>query len=333
LFQQCNCEVMLGVQPGHAQKHYGQRRKVFANAYLHRLQHRHFLFFNLAPLIATAVALALLPIAPPSPAALICFVALWAFTEFCIVAGFHRLFAHRSYKAHPALRVLLQIGGLLGGQGGLISWVAFHRRHHECSDKDGDPHSPRPYTDGKAFPRLRGLLHSQFTWMYQHDYPNVMHYAADLVRDRTAVRLDQFYFPIVVAGILLPGFIVLAFESTLLAFVHGVLWGGLVRIFALSASIGAVNSLLHTFGSRRFETADNSRNSAWFALFTFGDAWHNNHHAFPRSACAALDWYRVDPAYWIIKLLSWIGLTWDVYVPSKALIDNKRKNVELYNVD
>ena len=297
-----------------------RRSKVLHSAYLHSIQHRHFILFNVIPLLATMVALASIPLSPPTAANLACFILLWGITQFCIVAGYHRYFSHRSYKAHKAVEIFLQIGAMLGGQGGAISWVALHRRHHECSDKEGDPHSPRTL-EKNWWGKVHGIAHSQFFWMYQHDYPNVMYYAADLMRNKTVVRLDQYYFHFVAAGLLVPGLICAYFEPTLIGFLKGVLWGGLVRICALGHAIGAVNSLLHTFGSRAYNTADNSRNSALFSLLTFGDSWHNNHHAFPRSASAGLLWYRPDPAFWIIKLLSIFHLTWDIYVPNRQAIN------------
>jgi stearoyl-CoA desaturase (Delta-9 desaturase) len=296
--------------------------KTFSSRLLHKLQHRHFFLFNLAPLIGTVVAVALIPFSPPSKVDLLGCLLLWGLTLFCVVTGFHRYFTHRSFSAHASIRTLLQIGGLTAAQGSLISWVAIHRRHHECSDEAGDPHSPMPDGHG-VVQRLRGLLHSQFLWMYEHEYPNVELYARDLLRDSRVVKLDQYYYHFVAFGVVLPGLVSASFNPTPTAFLQGVLWGGLVRIFAVGNTIGAVNAVLHTFGQRRFETSDNSRNSFWMAFLTFGDSYHNNHHAFPSSASAGLNWYHPDPAFWVIRFLSYLGLTSDIKVPSKHQIEQR----------
>ncbi|MGI1679104.1 MAG: acyl-CoA desaturase [Cellvibrionaceae bacterium] len=296
-------------------------RKTFSNLYIHKLQKKHFLLMNLIPLFSTLLALALIPFRPPTTIDLICLFFFWALTEFCIVAGYHRFFTHRSYRCNSSFKMFLHVGGLMAGQGGLISWVSLHRRHHECSDQEGDPHSPQYNIKKKSkLNTLRGILHAQFFWMKKHDYPNVMFYASELCRDKSITKIDQYYIHLVVVSILLPGAITFSFNQTADSFFFGVLWGGLVRLFFLNTSIGAVNSLLHTFGSRPFNTPDNSRNSSAFALLTFGDSYHNNHHAFPRSASAGLHKFSIDPAFWIIKALEKIHVTWDIYVPNKKRI-------------
>ncbi len=297
-------------------------RKVFSNNYIHKIQKKHFFIINTIPIAAIILAIALVPFRPPSLVDLSCLLFFWGLTEFCIVAGYHRFFTHRSFKASPALKFFLQAGGLMAGQGGLVSWVAIHRRHHECSDNKGDPHSPQYGFNKGNKNSAKGILHAQFLWMKKHDYPNVMYYASELCRDKQVNRLDKFYIHFVVLSLLLPGAIAFLISNTFEALFFGVLWGGLVRLFVLNTSIGAVNSLLHTFGSRRFNTPDNSRNSVLFSLLTFGDSYHNNHHAFPRSASAGLDPYSIDPAYWIIKFFEKIGLASDVYVPSKNRIQH-----------
>ncbi|MGH1471711.1 MAG: acyl-CoA desaturase [Cellvibrionaceae bacterium] len=302
-------------------------RKVFSNAYIHNAQKKHFIFLNILPFISTLLAFALIPIRPPSSIDLLCLFFLWGITEFCIVAGYHRFFTHRSFKCRNSLKNFFHIGGLMAGQGGLVSWVALHRRHHECSDHEGDPHSPNNTTrKNKNRRKIGGILHAQFFWMKKHDYPNVMYYASELCRDKHITKLDNLYFHFVGIGIISPGIIAFIFQPTLESLFFGVLWGGLVRLFIVSTSIGAVNSLLHSFGSRRFNTPDNSQNSPAFALLTFGDSYHNNHHAFPRSASAGLEKYSIDPAFWIIKFFEKTNIAWDVYVPSKKRIDQYLEN-------
>lgn len=296
--------------------------KTFSSDYIHRLQKKHFLVLNVAPFYFTLLAIALIPIRPPTAIDLMCLLFFWALTEFCIVAGYHRYFTHRSFKCSPIVKNFFHIGGLMAGQGGLVSWVALHRRHHECSDHNGDPHSPyNGFENVGLANRLKGIFHAHFFWMKKHEYPNVMFYASELCRDKTITKIDRFYIYCVTASLILPGIVAFLFTRTLDAFLFGVLWGGIVRLFLLNTSIGAVNSLLHTIGYRKFNTPDNSRNAPAFALLTFGDAYHNNHHAFPRSASAGLHKYSIDPAFWIIKGLEKLHLTWDIYVPSQKRID------------
>ena len=308
----------------------GRATRTFRSKLLHRMQHRHFWLLNIVPLAATVVGVLLVPVWPPSVLDLAATGALWAVTLFCIVAGFHRYFSHRSFVAQPSVRAFLQIGGLMAGQGSLISWVALHRRHHELSDMSGDPHSPRPAGRGLGA-LLLGLLHSQLLWMYEHPYPNVNVYARELIRDRRVMLLDRHYFHFVVAGVVAPGLLAFALEGSVPAAMRAVLWGGLIRIFLVGNTIGAVNSLLHTFGERRFRTRDNSRNSRLMALLTFGDSFHNNHHAFPSSAAAGLAWNEPDPAFWVIRIWAALGLTSELKVPTRRQIVLRERGLHMSN--
>jgi stearoyl-CoA desaturase (delta-9 desaturase) len=223
--------------------------------------------------------------------------------------------------------VALAVLGSMAGQGGVISWVALHRRHHECSDQEGDPHSPNLYgRDLKG--RLRGLAHSHFLWMRRHEYPNVVHYAPDLLKDRALVRISRAYYWIVTAGLLVPaligGLVTMSWPGAL----GGLLWGGFVRIFLLEHIVWAINSFLHMYGTRPYDSREESRNGPIFALITLGEAWHNNHHAFPESASFGLDWYRADPGYWLIKALGACGLVWDIGRPSDERRAAKRITAE-----
>jgi stearoyl-CoA desaturase (delta-9 desaturase) len=197
----------------------------------------------------------------------------------------------------------------------MVSWVALHRRHHECSDREGDPHSPNLAGRGVAG-RLRGLAHSHFLWMHRHEYPNIIHYAPDLIKDRGLIRVARLYYHWVVLGLLLPTLVGGLVYQSWTGAVSGLLWGGLVRIFVLEHVIWAINSFLHTFGTHPYASRENSRNGGIFALVTLGESWHNNHHAFPESSSFGLTWYRLDPGYWLIRMLAFGGLAWDLGLPS-----------------
>ena len=170
----------------------GKRKKTFSSPFIHRLQRRHFVLFDILPSLGAVGALAFLghyPVGLPEGMAL--FV-MWLLTGIGITVGYHRLFTHRSFKATPFTRATLAILAGMAGQGGIVSWTALHRRHHEYSDLPGDPHSPNLSGSG-WWARARGLVHAHYTWMIQHDYPSIVHDAPDLLRDKTVMRIDRLY--------------------------------------------------------------------------------------------------------------------------------------------
>jgi len=299
------------------------RRKAMSSPYIHRLQRRHFLLFDIFPIIGTAVALALLPVLPFGFTELGLLLGMWLLTGLGVTVGYHRLFTHRTFKTTPAVTALLAVLGSMAGQGSVISWVALHRRHHEYSDREGDPHSPN-LAGGGLTGRLRGLAHSHFLWMRRHDYPNLVHYAPDLLRNRSLARVARLYYHWFALGLLVPALVGGLVTMSWTGAVGGLLWGGLVRVFVLEHIVWAINSFLHMFGTRPYESRENSRNGGVFALLSLGESWHNNHHAFPDSPSFGLRWYRLDPGFWLIGLLSACGLAWDLKVPADERMAAKR---------
>lgn len=299
------------------------RRKVISNPYLHRLQRRHFLLFDVLPIVGTAGAFAFLAVRPFGVTELVLLLSLWLLTGLGVTVGYHRLFTHRTFKAAPAVVAVLAVLGSMAGQGGVISWVALHRRHHENSDREGDPHSPN-LSGGGLKGALRGLAHSHFLWMRRHEYPNIAHYAPDLLKNRMLVRVARYYHYWVVLGLAIPTLIAGLVEWSWLGALSGLFWGGFVRIFVLEHIVWAINSFLHMFGTRPYDSRENSRNGGVFALVTLGESWHNNHHAFPESPSFGLEWYRLDPGFWLIKLLQAVGLASELKVPSQDRRQAKR---------
>ncbi|MFJ2663474.1 acyl-CoA desaturase [Nocardia fluminea] len=299
------------------------RRKTISSPYIHRLQRRHFLLFDILPIIGTVVAFAFLLVRPFGVLEFALLFGMWLLTGLGVTVGYHRLFTHRTFKAAPWVTWVLAILGSMAGQGPVISWVALHRRHHEYSDREGDPHSPNLAGDGLRG-ALRGLAHSHFLWMRRHEYPNVVHYAPDLIKDRNLVRIARLYYYWVALGLAIPTVIGGLVSMSWTGAVAGLLWGGLVRIFVLEHIVWAINSFLHMFGTRRYESRENSHNGGVFALATLGESWHNNHHAFPESPSFGLDWYRLDPGFWLIRTLSFCGLAWDLKMPSAERMAAKR---------
>lgn len=300
-------------------------RKVISNPYLHRLQRRHFLLFDVAPIFGTVAAFALLPVLPFGVTEIALLVGMWIVTGLGMSVGYHRLFTHRTFKASPAVEVALAVAGSMAGQGGVVSWVAIHRRHHECSDREGDPHSPNLSGDGLRGVLL-GLAHSHYLWMRRHEYPNVAHYAPDLLRNRRVVWVSRYYHTWVLVGVAVPMLIGGLVHLSWTGAVAGLLWGGVVRIFVLENLIWALNSFLHRWGTKPYESRENSHNGGVFALLTFGESWHNNHHAFPESPTFGLQWYRLDPGFWLIRGLEATGLAHDLKVPTPERIASKRLN-------
>jgi stearoyl-CoA desaturase (delta-9 desaturase) len=290
--------------------------KTIGNAYLHRLQQRHFLLFDVLPIVGTCAALLLLLVHPIGATEVVLLFSMWLLTGLGITVGYHRLFTHRTFRAARSVQVVLAVLGSMAGQGGMVSWVALHRRHHECSDRDGDPHSPNLSGAGLAGV-LRGLAHSHFLWMRRHEYPNIVHYAPDILKNRTLTKVSRYYYYWVGAGLVVPAIVGGLVYHTWIGVLTCLLWGGPVRMFVLEHVIWAINSFLHMFGTRPYASRENSRNGGIFALVSLGESWHNNHHAFPESASFGLDWYRPDPGYWLIRMLSAGGLAWDVGRPSR----------------
>jgi stearoyl-CoA desaturase (delta-9 desaturase) len=214
----------------------------------------------------------------------------------------------------------LIVMGSMAGRGPMLSWAAMHRRHHELSDHEGDLHSPNLH-GSTIVGRLRGFLHAHLTWMIEHDYPNVAHYVPDLVANRALVRVNGYYHSWVVLGLLIPAFIGGLVSGSLWGAFSGLLWGGVVRMFVVEQTMSAINSVMHTFGTRRFVTRDDhSRNLGVMAFLAWGEGWHNNHHAFPYSAAFGLRWFEFDPGFLFIRTLQALGLAWNVKVPSREKI-------------
>lgn len=292
------------------------KRKAISSPYFHRLQYRHFVLYDVLPIIGVFCAIALTFYVPITWVDISLFLVFWALTGIGITVGYHRYFTHRSFKAKPSVGVLLTILGSMAGQGALLSWVAMHRRHHELSDKPGDPHSPNLHGPGIKG-AIQGLAHSHYLWMKKHDYPNVVYYAPDLIRDPLIVGTARRYNTWIIIGLVSPSLVGGLLSQSLLGVITGFLWGGAARMFVLGHTIWSINSLLHRFGSRPYQSKDHSRNGGLFSLFTFGESWHNNHHAFPESPSFGLQWSALDPGYWVIRGLSYFGLTWDLRVPSR----------------
>jgi stearoyl-CoA desaturase (Delta-9 desaturase) len=234
-------------------------------------------------------------------------------TGMGITVGFHRLFTHRSFETTRAVRMAFAVLGSMAVEGPLIEWVSTHRKHHRFSDRHGDPHSPHADRAPGWLGALRGLAHAHVGWIFHdQDLANPDRYAKDLLADRDLRAVTSAFPLLVVAGLALPFGLGVALTGSLVGGLTGLLWGGAVRIFLLHHATFSINSLCHFFGRQSFDTDDHSRNLAWLAPLTFGEAWHNNHHAFPTSARHGLGRLQADPGAWLIGGLERAGLAWRV---------------------
>jgi stearoyl-CoA desaturase (delta-9 desaturase) len=234
-------------------------------------------------------------------------------TGFGVTVGFHRLLTHRSFKTWPVVRYILAVLGSLAIEGPVITWVADHRKHHQYSDKEGDPHSPHVGHGSGMLGVVRGLAHAHVGWMFSAaGRANQRRYAPDLLADR-GLRIITRLFPLsIIASFLIPFLIGFAITQTFEGAMLALLWGGLVRVFLLHHVTFSINSICHFWGKRRFRVPDESRNVAWLSILSMGEAWHHNHHAFPSSAYHGLKRWEIDPSGLLISGLEKVGLAWDV---------------------
>jgi fatty-acid desaturase len=235
----------------------------------------------------------------------------WMCIGWGIGMGYHRLLTHRSYKVPKWLEYLFAVCGALTLEGGPIFWVATHRVHHQRSDQEGDPHSPR---DGGYWAHMGWIMFGES----KHNATQMLSkYAPDLGKDPFYRWLNTYhYVPMIVLGLILLGFGGLSM----------LLWGIFARVVVGLHATWLVNSATHMWGARRFKTRDDSRNNWWVALLTFGEGWHNNHHAHPSSARHGLSWFELDLTYWQIRFLSWIGIAKKLQVAkvSDAVVEEQQ---------
>jgi stearoyl-CoA desaturase (Delta-9 desaturase) len=242
-----------------------------------------------------------------TPGVLMLCVALYIVRMFGVTAGYHRYFSHRSFKTSRVGQFLLAFLAQSSAQRGVLWWAATHRHHHRHSDTEEDVHSPR----------MRGFAYSHLGWIFNPKHQETETEAVpDLAKYPELVWLDRHpYLPAAVLAVgcwLLAGWaglVVGFFWSTVLLY-HGTFF---------------INSLAHVHGSQRYVTGDDSRNNWWLALITLGEGWHNNHHAYQRSTRQGFRWYEVDPTFYVLKALSWVGVVWELGAPPADVVANERR--------
>ncbi len=266
------------------------------------------------PFAATLAAIVLFWNRIVSPADLIILLVMYVFTGLGVTVGFHRLLTHRAFQTSRPLRYLFAILGSLSVQGPVITWVADHRKHHAFTDREGDPHSPHVGHGEGAKGIIAGLWHAHIGWsMREHGRADEERYCRDLVEDPGMRFISRYFLLFLLLSLAIPavaGYLVSG--GTLAGTLGGLLWGGLVRIFLVHHITWSINSICHFAGTRRFDTDDESTNVFWLALPSFGEAWHHNHHAFPRSADNGLKRWELDPSAWVITAMEKMGLAYKV---------------------
>jgi stearoyl-CoA desaturase (delta-9 desaturase) len=267
----------------------------------------------LLPFVAFIAAVILLWNSIVGVTDLVAFGIMYLIAGFGVTVGFHRLLTHRAFQTKKGLEYAFAIAGSMSVQGPVIDWVADHRKHHAHTDVEGDPHSPHvAFADG-WIGAAKGLFHAHMGWLFnEHGQAQRRKYAADLVEDRGMRVINRRFQYWVGLGLLMPFVFGLVVSGSLTGGLTAFLWGGLVRIFLQHHVTWSINSVCHFFGRRRFDVEDHSTNVLWLAIPSLGEAWHHNHHAFPRSARHGLRWWEVDLSAALISLLEKLGLAWNV---------------------
>ncbi|HEX2051692.1 MAG TPA: acyl-CoA desaturase [Actinomycetota bacterium] len=239
-------------------------------------------------------------------------LAFYLVTGFGVTVGYHRLFTHRSFDAARPLKIALAVAGSMAVQGSLIEWVATHRRHHAFSDRDGDPHSPH-LDDGPGVAGVvRGLWHAHVGWLAAPERTVAERWAPDLLRDRDLVLVDRLFPLLTGLSFALPAVAGWLVTGTAAGAVTAFLWGSLVRVFLLHHVTWSINSICHFYGRRPFSSDDFSTNNWVLSLLSFGESWHNNHHAFPSSAVHGIGRGQVDVSAALIRAFERLRLARNV---------------------
>ena len=241
-------------------------------------------------------------------------------TGLGVTVGFHRHFTHKSFKATRPMKVALAITGSLAFQGSIVSWVADHRRHHAFSDKEGDPHSPWLFGTG-PLALVRGFWHAHMGWLFDRDKTNARRFAPDLLADRDVAAVDRQFVLLTAVSLgvpaLLGGLLSWSWWGALTAF----LWGGLVRVGLLHHVTWSINSICHMAGRRPFGTRDRSANVWWLAVLSFGESWHNLHHADPTCARHGVQRGQIDISARVIQAFEKLGWATSVRWPTPRRLE------------
>jgi stearoyl-CoA desaturase (delta-9 desaturase) len=242
-----------------------------------------------------------------------------------ISAGFHRYFTHSSFKAKRPLRLALAVAGSLAFEGPVLNWVADHRRHHKYSDREGDPHSPWRFgNDWKAL--TKGLAWAHVGWIFEGNRTSQQKFCPDLLADSSIRRISRWFPAYAGISLFLPALIGGLWSMTLAGAVTAFFWAGLVRVALLQHVTWSINSICHTFGKEDFAVRDKARNVSWLAIASFGESWHNLHHADPTCARHGVLKGQIDISARLIWILEKLGWVYDVRWPDRDRLTAKRSH-------
>ena len=271
----------------------------------------------IGPLVALAVAVPLLWGQALHPRDVVIAAVFYLVSGFGVTVGYHRLFTHRSFRPARWLKITLASAGSLAVEGSLVGWVANHRRHHVFSDKPGDPHSPHLHGTGVRA-QLRGFFHAHVGWLFKGDVTSAMRYAPDLLDDADAQIISRLFPAFAIFSLAAPFFLGWTLSGAIGGAFTALLWAGLARMVLLHHVTWSVNSICHMFGRQPATTKDQSRNFAPLGVVSFGEAWHNFHHAHPASARHGALRHQIDPSAALIRLFERAGWVTHVRWPTEA---------------
>jgi stearoyl-CoA desaturase (delta-9 desaturase) len=247
----------------------------------------------------------------------------YAVSGLGVTVGFHRYFTHRSFKATRPVHIALAVAGSLAMQGDVLTWVANHRKHHKYSDREGDPHSPWRFgTDWKSL--AKGMAYAHMGWFFDRNITSQQRFCPDLLADRGIRRVSRAFAMLTAVSLLLPPLIGGLWSMSWIGALTAFFCAGLVRIALLQHVTWSINSVCHTFGDEAFEVRDKSRNVAWLAILSFGESWHNLHHADPTCARHGVLKGQLDISARLIWVLEKLGFAHDVRWPDAERLRAKQ---------
>jgi stearoyl-CoA desaturase (delta-9 desaturase) len=280
---------------------------------------------TMTPMVAMVLFVKLLFTSSIRPFECFSFILFYLIGEIGAEVGHHRYFSHRAFQAQRSLKIFLAIAASISGKGSIFEFAAVHRRHHNHSDTDNDPHSP--WTESTSFiQRALGFMHGYYLWIFRIKMTPAEHARVlDLLKDPDLNKYAnrKMYYLWLVLGLLLPGAVASLWYGDWESGLRGILISGLVRLFFEQHTAFLINTVCHTWGNRPFNTRDRSTNNPLLALLTLGVGWHNNHHAFPSTAFNSFLWWQIDPCGWFIKICERLGLASNCQFPSPDRIREK----------
>ncbi len=289
-----------------------------------KLERRLAVLVTVLPFIGAAIGIPALWGRGVAALDLTLFFVFYAISGMGITVGFHRMLTHRSFETIKPIKVGLAVAGSMALQGPVIRWVADHRRHHAYADKPGDPHSPHLAEHEGVKGVLTGLWHAHTGWFFDAEKTNIKKFAPDLVADKAIRKVDRNFPLIALTSVVLPGVLGLLITRSWIGGLTAFIWGGLARIFFLHHVTWSINSICHFYGSRPYKSKDLSTNNWIMALLSFGEGWHNSHHAFPTSYKHGLGRFQFDPSAWFISGLKIFGLARNIRKPTREQMVAKR---------